>query len=509
MKFFHRMHDPGLHLIDWAIIAVYGLLVLGIGYYYSRKQSSTDEYFTGGGAMSPFLIGVSMFVTLLSTISYLATPGEMIKNGPGILAGLLGIPFSFLIVGYWLLPALMQHRVTSAYELLEAKLGLGVRLLGVGMFLTLRLVWMMLLIYLTSMALVTILGVDEGQVPLIAAVCGVVSIIYTSMGGMRAVVVTDLLQFALLFGGLLLTIGIITVQTGGFEWVPTKWEPTWDDQPFFSLNPEVRVTLFGAIISSMLAVVCGAGGDQTMVQRFMSTKDAAAARRSFLVKSIASAVVISALGLLGFALLGYFKRFPELLPEGLDLGRDADRVFPIFISQFLPTGASGLLVAAIFAAAMSSMDSGLNSMTAVIQTDIIDRFRKKPWTEASHLRFTQILALVIGIIVVAGSSLMGYVPGNFFEVTNKTVNLFVGPLFVLIFLALFVPYATGPGAIMGAICGIATAVTVGYWDLLTGRQGLSFQWIGFASVAVNIAVSCIVSWFDTRLKRAAVELEGE
>ncbi len=495
------MRSGGLELVDWVLIGVYGLTVLAIGYYYSRRQETTQEYFTGGGAMSPFLIGISLFVTLLSTISYLAQPGEMIKHGPGILAGLLGIPFSYLIVGYWLLPALMRRRVTSVYELLEERLGISVRLLGASMFLALRLVWMMLLIYLTSSALATILGVDERWVPLIAVACGFVSIIYTSLGGMRAVVVTDFLQFLLLFGGLLLTIGIITAQTGGFDWVPTKWEPTWDHQPFFSLNPEVRVTVVGAILASVVAVVAGAGGDQTMVQRFMSTRDAAAARRSFLIKSIAAAVVLASLGLLGFALLGYFKAFPESLPAGMDLVRDADKIFPIFISQFLPTGAAGLLVAAMFAAAMSSMDSGLNSITAVIQTDFIDRFRKKPWTDQAHLNFTRILALGIGVVVVAGSSLMGYVPGNFFEVTNKTVNLFVGPLFVLVFLALFIPFATGLGAIVGSVCGIATAVAIGYWDLLTGRPGLSFQWIGVMAVAVNIVVSCAVSWLVPRRRQ--------
>lgn len=493
------MEPPGgLQIIDWILIVFYGVLVLGIGYYYSKHQASTKEYFTGSGAMHPLLIGVSLFVTLLSTITYLAKPGEMIKHGPATLAGLAAVPITYLIIGYWFLPTLMKHRVTSAYELLEERLGLSVRLMGALMFITLRLVWMMLLIFLTAKALTAILQISDDWVPVIALICGIISLIYTSMGGIRAVVVTDMLQFCLLYGGLLLTIGYVTFQMGGFEWFPTQWEDTWDRQPFFSFNPETRVTVFGALVASVVVVVCSAGGDQTSIQRFMSTRDAKAARQSFLVKTIVAMMGIASLGVVGFALLGYFKTNPELLPPGIDLLADADRIYPLFIANFLPPGISGLVVAAMFAAAMSSMDSGLNSLTAVIQTDFVDRFRKKPWSEKAHLRFTQFLAVIIGIIVVVGSNLMEVIPGNFLEVTNKTVNLFAAPLFALIFLALFVPYATSLGAILGCLAGFGTGILVGYWDVITGRPAISFQWIAASSLFVNIVVALLVSRYGPR-----------
>jgi SSS family solute:Na+ symporter len=137
------MNAPGLHWIDWSIIAVYLAAMLALGWGISRRQTGTAEYFTGGGNLNPSLVGISYFATLLSTISYLAGPGEIIKHGPvAVTVGVLAFPITYLIVGYWLIPALMRRRLTSAYELLEEHLGVVVRLLGAAMFLALRLLWM-------------------------------------------------------------------------------------------------------------------------------------------------------------------------------------------------------------------------------------------------------------------------------------------------------------------------------------------------------------------------------
>ena len=150
----------GLQLVDWLIIAVYASATIGLGLFFSRKQRSTKEYFVGGGNLHPFFIGVSLFATLLSTISYLSMPGEALGKGPVNLIGLAALPLIFFTVAFGLLPVYMRHRVTSAYELLELRLGLSIRLLGAIMFLALRLVWMTLLVYLAAKAMTVMLGID-------------------------------------------------------------------------------------------------------------------------------------------------------------------------------------------------------------------------------------------------------------------------------------------------------------------------------------------------------------
>jgi len=522
--------SQGLQPIDWILIGLYACATIGIGWYFGRRQGSTKEYFVGRGNMNPMLIGVSLFVTLLSTISYLSRPGEVLGKGPVLMTSLLALPFAYYVVGYGLLPVYMKHSVTSAYELLESRLGLGVRLLGAVMFIALRLVWMSLLVYLAAKAMTVMMGVDEQWIPTVVLVTGFVAVIYTSVGGLQAVVVTDLLQFLLLLGGALLVIAMITFDLGGFSWFPTEWHPKWDTQPIISFDPRTRVSVFGTLITMATWMICTAGGDQTSVQRFMATRDATNARRAYAIQLTASAIVTIVLGLVGFALLGYFEARPDLLPAEMDLYKDADHIFPWYIAHRLPVGIAGLVVSAMFAAAMSSIDSGVNSITAVVMTDFLDRFGKRPSTERRHIMTAKLLAFTVGAIVVVGSSFMGVIPGNITAVTNKTVNLLTSPIFGLFFFALFVPFARPVAVWIGAFFGTLIAAVIAFsgplvtwlqwnWGIKTETFGvslqenvdkvtgetfllapdpISFQWIGPASLLVNIVVGVGLSWMLTR-----------
>ena len=245
----------GLHFVDWAILVLYASSTIFLGWWFGRRQKSAKEYFIGSGRMNPVLIGVSLFATLLSTISYLSFPGETFGKGPAYMANYLVYPVIFLIVGFVLIPVYMRQRVTSAYELLETRLGVSVRLLGAILFLMLRLVWMSLLIYMTAKALsVMVFEPGEGDkwVPVIVMITGLVAITYTMLGGLRAVVITDLMQTILLYGGALLVIGTVTWKMGGFGWFPTEWHSNWDQtQAFFPSDLSTRVTVIGDALPSV------------------------------------------------------------------------------------------------------------------------------------------------------------------------------------------------------------------------------------------------------------------
>jgi SSS family solute:Na+ symporter len=525
----------GLQPFDWVLIAIYAASTIGLGLYFSRRQVTTQEYFVGSGAMNPVLIGISLFATLLSTISYLSMPGECAGKGPAVLSGLFALPLVYFVVSRWLLPAYMRQRVTSAYELLEERLGISVRLLGASLFLVLRLVWMMLLVYLAAKAMIVMLGVDERWIPWIVLGTGIVSVAYTSLGGLRAVVVTDCLQTVLLLGGALLVLATVTYDFGGFGWFPTEWQPTWDVQPLFSLDPKTRVTVLGSIVSVSMWYIATYGGDQTSVQRFMATKDITAARRALRTNLTVGVIVQLTLYLVGFALLGYFMLHRDQLPGDGDLRANADSLFPRYISYHLPVGVSGLVVSAMFAAAMSSIDSGVNSITAVVMTDFVGRSRWSPKTPKGHLRCAQLLALVIGGAVVLGSSQMKYVEGNFSAITNKVANSLTTPIFALFFFAMFVRRATPLGVWVGAICGVVVAVSFAFSgplvyllhtqfgvdpavfnvELITktnagetwtsAEDPISFQWIGPAAFTVNVLIGTLVSYLLPGKRRG----EGE
>lgn len=490
----------GLAALDWGIIGLYTLFVIGLGWFYSRRQKNTKEYFLGSGNMHPVLIGVSLFATLLSTISYLSIPGEMLSKGPvALFAGLLGLPIIYFVVGYGMLPVYMRHRVTSAYELLEERLGIGIRLLGAGMFVLLRLVWMSLLIYLAAKAMVVMLGVEAKWIWLITLSTGLVSVIYSSLGGLRAVVITDLVQAVLLFAGAVLVIVTVSIHLGGIDWIPMKWQDHWDTQPIFSFDPSVRLSFVGNLLTGIFWFVCTAGGDQTAIQRFMATGGPREARRSLLTTLLVNASVLVVLALVGFALLGFFKANPNILPEGLSVTGNGDYLFPRYISYHLPVGLSGLVVAAMFAAAMSSVDSGINSITAVVTTDFLDRFGYQPKTEKQQLFFAKVLAFTVGAVVVIGSSFMEHVRGNITEVTTKTNGLLISPLFALFVFALFVPFAKPAGVIAGAICGFAAGFLIAFSGPLfganpeTGYDPVSFMWVLPASLLVNLIVGILAS----------------
>ena len=504
------MNSPGegLAAVDWTMIALYALGTVALGYFYGRRQTSLNEYFTGSGRMNSVLVGFSIFATGLSTISYLAVPGEAIGKGPGAMFNnFMVYPILYLLMGYVFLPLYMRRRVTSAYEYLEERLGLRIRLLGATIFLFSRLIWMSLLVYLSAKAMTVMLGVDESWIPTIILVTGFVAVIYTSIGGLRTVVITDTLQLTLMLGGAWLVIGIVTYQLGGVTWVPTSWQPHWDHQPWFSFDPAVRVTVFGSVIYVTLEGLCSAASDQTHVQRYMATGSLKAARRSFIANILAGLAVVLTLWITGLALLGYVQQAAGSLPPGINVGEGADSVFPYFIAYVLPPGISGLVVSAIFAAAMSSVDSGVNSITAVFSRDFLHRFGRLPASRRARTRLAKIMAFSIGTIVVVVGSLIDNVPGNIWAVGQKTSGLLSTPLFALFFYAFFVPFATPLGVVCGTVTGIATAVLVAYsgpifgFDPETGYDPVSFIWIGPFALAANLLAGSLASYVHQRVRR--------
>ena len=487
--------NHGLHWIDFVILVFYAAGMIALGWYYSRRRQTTDEYFSGGGRMNPLLIGVSMYATLFSTISYLTVPGEVLKHGPIVfLMPLASIPFYFCIVGFWIVPKYMQHRATSAYALLETQLGIWARTTGAMMFILLRLMWMSTLIYFGAKAMLVMFGLSNAWLPAVTMATGGIAVFYASIGGLRAVVITDSIQFLLLFCGACIVIGMVTYDDGGIGWIPTRWNESWDEQPFFSLSPTVRASAVSSVLYGICWWVFTAGSDQTAIQRFMATENVASARRSFLVNSIAGAAVTIVLVLVGFALLAYYQTDASRLPAGKSIAEDADELFPYFISNHLPIGLSGLVMCGLFAAAMSSIDSGINSITAVVQSDLVDRFRVEKLDDRARIRIARALALTIGVVVVLTSSfVLDHVPGNFLEQANRTFGLLVTPMFLLFVFALWIPFSTQLGAIAGALAGFVTSFVVAYWDVLTELKPISFQWIFFLSLPVGLAVGSVLS----------------
>ncbi|MEX0643241.1 MAG: sodium/solute symporter [Pirellulales bacterium] len=470
-----------LRTADWSVIALYFLVMLAIGWYYSRRSRTSEDYLVGGRNMNSYAIGLSLFATLVSSLSYLAMPGEMIRYGPIFLTGLLAFPLIVGIVGWQIVPRIMRLRVTSAYEILEARFGLTVRLVGSSFFLAMRLLWMAVIVYATSReVLVPILGIDPSATPLICLIMGLTTVAYTTAGGLKAVVATDVAQSLIMVTGAMLAIGLITWRTGGIDgWWPQAWPEHW---PPLTTGHDAgsQRSVLAFIVNAITWYVCTACSDQMAIQRYLATRDARAAQRAFATSMVADGVMAVLLGLFGLALLGYGQFDSSLLTAGGSNFEHADQILPHFIVSGLPGGLGGLIIAALLAAAMSSLSSGLSSSGSVVTVDFLDRLGAKSLSDAQHLRRAHYASLVIGIVVVVLSWYVGIVPGNLFELVNKTVNLLVGPLAGLFILAMFVPRATTFGALVGTVAAVIVVVVINHWEPLSL---LSERWTGVASTA--------------------------
>jgi SSS family solute:Na+ symporter len=487
-------------IVDWLVLAAFAAVMIGVGAFYSRTNKTSDDFLLGGRRMSPIALGLSLFATIVSTLSYLGNPGEMISHGPMMASQVAAFPFVFFIVGYGLIPLLMRQPVTSAYELLESRLGTSSRLAGAGVFLLLRFGWMATILYATSSTvLVPLLDLSQNATPFLCVGLGVVTALYASAGGLKAVVMTDAIQSMTMLAGAVVTVLVITVKMGGVAaWWPSAWPSHWEE-PNWGFDPSARVAFGMLVVSTTMWYVCTNGSDQMSIQRFLSTRDAPTARKTLLVSQVTDGSVSLLLGLTGVAILGFYRFHQPDLASAENLRQSGDQLFPRFIMTQMPPGLAGMVLAAILSAALSSLSSGVNSACAVVERDFLSRRRRWPSSDAATVTRLKWLTWAVTLIAIALSMLNLLFVGNLVERCFKLINLLTAPLFVLFFLALFVRRANEFGAWAGLLTSIATAVAIAYSKELQLPWAISFVWIIPCSLLVGTTVGIVASEAKTRL----------
>ena len=520
----------GLGAWDVLVVVAYMLWMLGIGVYYSRRQTDTSEYFLGRRGMSWMLVGISTMATLVSTITYLTTPGEIITNGFGILWAQVPVYLALPIIGYLIIPRIMGHEnIVSGYQLLEKQFGMGIRQAAATLFILTRITWTGLVVYTCSRAVSQMTG---WPLEWVIIVVGVITVSYTTMGGIRAVIITDVTQAFILFGGALAVTGFAMWTAHSFTgWLPNLHDPlvrsglAWPSVKAFSFNLTDRITIAGIIFMYFVWWVATASSDQLAIQRYLSTKDARAARKSWLTNAVANTMVGGVLALCGVALLGYFLHNLNLIPPinellankpGLlqeatqkmafmspiqqkifTLKAGGDDVFPWFIAHVLPAGLAGVLIAALFSAAMSSVSSGVNSITTVLMVDFEKLFSRGK-DERQKVRQARIIGITIGAIAIAVSFAQNLIKGNFMEVAQKINGFFIAPMAGLFFMAFFIRRINRIGAWTSIFAGFLIGVVVSYYGeiskALTGHEvKVSFMYILPFSLIGGVLTAYLVS----------------
>ena len=434
----------GFGAVDAAVLALYLIGLVAIGLRFQKRSESTDDFFLAGRRIPWWAAGISIFATQLSAITFVATPAVAYATDWLVLPGKAMI----LVMALLSLPFFRRLDVTTAYEYLERRFSLSVRLFGSASFVAFQLLRMAIVIFLPALALASITGID---VYVCIAVMGVLATLYTVLGGMEAVVWTDVLQTVVLIGGMLAAIVVVVLELGGVSEVVTAaaaddklrvWSGSWSLTELASWS----------ILLGTLALQFGPyTTDQSVVQRYLTTKDERSAARGIWLNG-ALAIPVGVLFMaLGTCLYVFFQHRPDALP----IAMQNDEVFPLFVSSQLPTGLSGLVIAGIFAASMSSLDSSMHSIATAVTVDWYRRLSPDA-TEQGALRLAKGLTVALGAVAVGTAwVLVTYDIQSLWFFFQKCLGLLSSGLVGVFMLGVFTRRASSRGALVGAAASIA------------------------------------------------------
>jgi solute:Na+ symporter, SSS family len=496
--------------------------LIGTGLYHSRGQGNLREYFLASGQMKWLAVGLSLMAALNSGMDYLMQPSSVIKFGAFILIGSLSWLLVCPYVWHITLPLYRRLRAISAYEYLEHRFDLRVRILAAVIFVLWRVGWMATALYVPSLVMASAIG-NFVEVNTLVMIIGVVVTFYTMLGGMKAVVWNDVIQFCIMFAGLAATVMIcIGSVDGGVGTIRDQLSLVGDPEQFkapvgrtgawsFFLIP---MTVTGYLVVVTLSRISTYTSDQVMVQRLQTSRSITDARRGFLITAATDTVWMVMLGFVGLALFAFFQaRFGGLPSWAFE---QPDRLFPHFMALAFPAGLAGLVIAAILAASISSIDSALNSLTSVVTVDFVERLGKgrtggngSPMVgeDRARVRRSRLITLILGAVGTGVACNVSSL-GSLLEMSNKLINSFSGPILGIYLLGMFTRRATPAGVLFGGIAGtgitmyfafqaaIHAVLNESLGTALDAHSGISFLWppvFGFlATMILGYAASALV-----------------
>ncbi len=468
---------------NWAVLIFYLLAMVAMGFYFMRRENGAEDFFKGGGRIPWWAAGISIYATMLSAITYMAYPAKAYATDwtyyPMLVTILL---VSFPVVRYYL-PFFRRLNVTSAYEYLERRFSATLRLMASALFIIFMVARMALVLYLPSLALTAVTGID---VYTCIVLMGLITIAYCTMGGVEAVVWGDVVQGIILVGGAIFAVGYLVVGTEGG--VSGFWDiaMTNDKMRLFDWSFDYRSATFWVIIlGGMANNLISYTSDQTVIQRYLTTKDELSARRSILMNGLMSVGVSVAFFAIGAGLYTFFKTHPAALDVNM---AKADIIFPFFMMSQLPAGLAGLLIAAIFAATMSTISSNINSVATAFSVDFYQRALPRT-SDAGLVRVARWSSLISGVIGMLIALLMAtWEILSLLDFFQEILGLLSSGLGGLFLMGIFFPRIGGKAALIGFCSGVGAVFLTKYFT------EASFLLYGFIGMAVSVLVALLFSY---------------
>jgi len=473
--------------VDAVIVVVYLLAMVGVGVWFMRRNKSSDDYFRGGGRLPWWVVSLSIYATLFSSITFLSIPALTYHSDCRYFFKTVGILVLVPIVTRFYLPFFRKLNLTSAYEYLEVRFNLACRLFASGAFILFMIARTAVVAYLPAVAIAAVTGMD---VNLAIGLVTLITIVYCTIGGVEAVVWSDFVQSVILIGSTIAIYVYLVCGTDGglsgflakgfaagkFRMADLGWN--WSE-------PVLWVALVGGLVENLASYT----SDQCVVQRYMTTRDEAGAAKSIRLNGILSFANCFVFFTLGVALWTFYQSHADRIPT---LAKN-DQIFPWFIAHELPVGFSGLVLAAVAAATMSTLSANLNSAATAVTTDFYKRLRVEKGKDLDRalLRCGKVTTVAIGVLggglalVLANAEI-----GSVYDCFLKALGVLTGGLGCLFLMGRFMPFVNGRGAFIGLLANYAVCFSL---DFLPAAYRPHLLLYGFLGMVACLAAAPLAS----------------
>ncbi len=486
-----------MNFLDWLVILLYISAILSIGFYLSRKQHTQVDYYLGGRSIPSWQIALSMVATQVSAISLIGAPAFIALKKDGGLFWLqyeFAIPIAMIFIMYTVVPIYHRFRVISIYEYLEKRFGVRIRSIISFVFMISRSLAAGVALLATSIVVSVMVGLP---ITITIVTVGAVAIVYTTMGGIKADIYSDILQLFVLWISALALLFILMSYTR--EVLPDPERHRIFRIMGTGLGDRDIYGFWPMLLGGFFLYLSYYGCDQSETQRLLTAENVKVAQKALLINGMLRFPLVITYCSVGIFILSFIKQHPEFAK--IISTRSPDFLIPIFLLHYMPHGLLGLAVAGIFAASMSSIDSTLNSLSAVTWKDFLQKLDFLHDVK-KELFFSKLLTLLWGILCTLFALYMAEGPETVLVLVNKIGSAFYGPILAVFYLGIFTNKANEHGTILGLIVGVCTNILI--WLLLGNR--ISWFWWNPIGFFTSFFIGYLFSLFSSYKGKADLKL---
>ncbi|MDO6517336.1 sodium:solute symporter [Zobellia uliginosa] len=503
-----------MNYLDYIIIVVYLVGFLGLGFLF-KENSSGGDYFLGGRKTSWLPLSLSAMATQLSAISFISAPAFVgLKDGGGMqwLTYELGVPLAMAFLLVAVLPTLYKSGIVSVYEYLEKRFDASSRLLISFVFQISRSVATGVMVYTMALILQATIQLDFWISVLII---GVITMVYSFQGGMKAVIWGDVIQMSILFLGIIICLFYGFSELGGIDSFLANVDQDritaidFDKWGFNNADGNDEFGFWPMVIGGFFLYASYYGTDQTQSQRLLSSSSMSNLKKLMMANgllrfpfTLTYCIMGLVLGTLLMQDLGFQDQMESVYQANISSleGKKADLLVPVFIIKYLPNGVIGILIVAIMSAAMSTLSSTVNSLSAVTMEDFVKRF-KPEMGDRQYMSYSRLLSIFWGLVCLFFAFFAGNIEGTVIEVINKISSVFYGPILAAFILAILTKRTHALGANIGIVVGVLFNIYL--W--LYVPQIFWFWWNALGCL-VTILVALAVSYTVKRTVNEGLEV---